>query len=120
MSMNVQFHFFGLKANHGSREMVLAGLAQLRRRVSINLAIVVFDRSRNGGPSFAVRVHLAVPGPDIHAEARDHTLQAAWRKAHKNLEKQIDQRKTKQVTRNKSNRQHPMAQTLCSRPALGR
>ena len=87
--MNVQFHVLGLNANRRVKEMVLPYLEQLRRQISISSAAVVLDRTRNGGPPFTVRVHLAVPGPDIHAEARDYTLQAAWRKVCTHLKKQI-------------------------------
>jgi ribosome-associated translation inhibitor RaiA len=118
--MNIQFHFFGLNSNRQASEMIVPDLVQLHRQVSINSAAVVFDRTRNGGPPFAVRVHLAVSGPDIHAEARDHTLQGAWRKVCKNLEKQIEQRKTKQAARVKSNRQQPISKTRWSRPAMPR
>jgi putative sigma-54 modulation protein len=96
-TMNVQFHFFGINASQRAKEMVLPRLEQLD--ISISSAVVVLDRRRNGGPPFMARVHLAVPGPDIHAEARDHTLHAAWRKVCKDLEKQIEQRKARQVTR---------------------
>ena len=97
--MNVQFHVFGLNANRRVKELVLPCLAQLQRQISISSVVVVLDRTRNSGPPFTVRVHLAVPGPDIHAEAGDHTLQAAWRKVCKSLNKQIQQRKTSQKAR---------------------
>ena len=96
--MNVQFHVLGLNANRRIKEMVLPYLKQLHRQISISSAVVVLDCTRNGGPPFTARVHLAVPGPDIHAEARDHTLQAAWRKVCKNLEKHIERRKSRQGT----------------------
>jgi ribosome-associated translation inhibitor RaiA len=116
--MNIELHFFGLNANRRLREMVQPHLAQLQRLVFINSAVVVLERAYNGGPAFAARVYLAVPGPDIHAEARDYTLQAAWRKVCESLEQQIERRKTSQVARVKSNRQQPISTTRWSRPAL--
>jgi ribosome-associated translation inhibitor RaiA len=93
--MNVQFHIFGINANRRAKDMVLPCLEQLDRQISISLTVVVLDCTRNSGPPFTVRVHLTVPGPDIHAEARDHTLRAAWHKACKNLKNQIDHRKAR-------------------------
>jgi ribosome hibernation promoting factor len=118
--MNIQLHFFGLNANPRLHEMVRPHLAQLDRLASISSAVVVLERAFNGGPAFAARVHLAVPGPDIHAEARDQTLQAAWRKVCKSLEKQIERRKTKQAARVKSNRQQLISTIHWSRPAAPR
>jgi ribosome-associated translation inhibitor RaiA len=44
-------------------------------------------------------VDLAVPGPDIHAAARDHTLEAAVLKAARRLEEQVEARKSRQQLR---------------------
>jgi ribosome hibernation promoting factor len=98
-TMRIQFHIRGLNISAGSRRWLEQSLEELRDRISVSFAVAVLDHTRNGGPPFTVRVHLAVPGPDIHAEARDHTLQAAWRKVCKNLEKQIDRRKSRQAAR---------------------
>jgi len=117
--MKTRFHFLGLNASQRTRALFEPRLAQLQSQVSVDSAVVVVDRSRNGGAAFAVRVHLAVPGPDIHAEACDHTLQAAWRKVCNKLEKQIEHRKTKQASRLKSNRQD-LARTRWSKPAAPR
>ena len=97
--MNIQFHIRGLNVSAGSRRWLAQSLEELQKLISISFAVAVLDYTRNGGPPFTARVHLAVPGPDIHAEARDHTLQAAWRKVRQNLEKQIDRRKSRQETR---------------------
>ncbi|MCI0539479.1 MAG: HPF/RaiA family ribosome-associated protein [Verrucomicrobiales bacterium] len=115
-SINIQLHFFGLNANRRLREMVRPHLSHLQRLASISSVVVVLERAY-GGPAFAARVHLTVPGPEIHAEARDQTLQAAWRKVCKSLERQIEQRKTKQVERVKYRRQQPISITSWSRPA---
>jgi|SRR5215204_4865207 len=97
--MNIQFHTRGLNVSASSRRWLAQSLEELPGYISVSFAVAVLDRTRNGGPPFTVRVHLAVPGPDIHAEGRDHTLQAAWRKACKNLKKQIEKRKARQETR---------------------
>ena len=99
LNYEYQFHFFGLNANSQTREMILPYLKRLDRQISISSAVVVPDHPRNGSPAYAVRVRLTVRGPDNHAEARDHTLQAAWHKVWKNLEKQIGQRQNRREAR---------------------
>ena len=116
--LNIQCHFLGLNDNGRLREMIHPPLLRMQDLVLINSAVVVLERQWNGGPRFAARVHLVVPGPDIHAEARDYTLLAAWRKVCENLEKQIERRKTKQAVRVKSKRQQPISKTCRSRPAF--
>jgi hypothetical protein len=46
-----------------------------------------------------VMAYLEVPGPDFHAEASGYTLQAAWLKVVRNLERQIRTRKDRQKLR---------------------
>jgi ribosome-associated translation inhibitor RaiA len=50
-----------------------------------------------------VLTQLEVPGPDFHAQARDHTLPAALVKVIKSLEKQIRSRKNRQTDKWKTN-----------------
>ncbi len=57
------------------------------------------ERQHAAAPAFSVSAHLAVPGPDIHATARDHTLTAAWRKLAGNLKKQFQRRMTQHQLR---------------------
>ena len=94
--MKTQFHIRGLDVSAGSRRWLEESLEELQARVPVSVAVAVLDRTRDGDPPYTVRVHLAVPGPDIHAEACDHTLRAAWRKVRTNLERQITQRKRRQ------------------------
>ena len=76
--------------------------------ISVTAAAVVLEQRRNNAPAFRAFVSLAVPGPDIHAEARDDTLEAAWLKVITALRQQIEQRKTRQHLRHKGHRQHPL------------
>lgn len=45
---------------------------------------------------------VGCPGPDIHAEGRDHTLAAVWLKVTNSLHRQIQQRKNQQLLSLKS------------------
>ena len=116
--LNIQCHSLGLDNNRRLREMMQPHLARMQGLILIHSAVVVLEHQWNGDPRFAARVHLAVPGPDIHAEAREHTLQAAWRKVCESLEKQIERRKSKQALRVKSTGQQPISMTRWSRLAF--
>ena len=63
----------------------------------------MLEYERDYTPAFRAFALLAVPGPDIHAEARDHTLEAAWLKVTAALRKQIDRRQIRQEARVKRN-----------------
>lgn len=105
--MNIQFRIRGLNADASLRRWLEQHLERLQSLIPVTSAEVVLEHQRDAAPAFGARVHLAVPGPDIHAAAHDHTVQAAWLKVFKNLKGQIERRKTKQVTRAKTNRQQP-------------
>jgi ribosome-associated translation inhibitor RaiA len=60
---------------------------------------VVLEQHRNATPAFSASVDLAVPGPDINAAARDHTVEAAVLKVARRLEEQFEARKDRQRLR---------------------
>ncbi len=105
--MKIQFRIRGLNANASLRTWLEQQLERLHRLIPVSTAEVVLEQQRDAAPGFRAHVHLAVPGPDIHAAAQDHTFQAAWIKVMKNLTKQIDRRQTKQQVRHKTNQQLP-------------
>jgi putative sigma-54 modulation protein len=106
--MNIQFRFRGLNASASLRGWLEKQLERLHSLITVSTAEVVLERVPAGAPAFRAHVHLAVPGPDIHAEARDHTLEAAWLKVTTALRQQIERRKTCQQLRHKGRRQHPL------------
>ena len=118
-SMNIQFRIHGHNADASLRAWLEQQLEKLQNLIPITSAEVVLEHRRDTAPAFDAHVHLAVPGPDIHAAARDHTLEAAWLKVLKNLKKQIERRKTKQVTRAKTNRQQPASASRRSAATAG-
>ncbi|HOB97444.1 MAG TPA: HPF/RaiA family ribosome-associated protein [Verrucomicrobiota bacterium] len=80
-------------------------LEHLDRLLPISRAHVVVERQPNTTPAFRASVDLAVSGPDIHAAARDHTLEAVLLKVARRLEEQIQGRKNRQQLRLKDRRQ---------------
>jgi ribosome-associated translation inhibitor RaiA len=90
--MNINVKFSGMQNTGGLDSLVADNLRALHNMVPISTAKVVLERQHAAAPAFCASAHLAVPGPDIHATARDHTLQAAWRKLVGNLKKQFQRR----------------------------
>ena len=101
--MRIQFQIRGLNVSASLRRWLEEPLEELRRLIPVSTAAVVLEHERDKAPAFRAFVLLAVPGPDIHAEARDHTLPAAWLKVIIALRKQIEGRRTRLEARLKSN-----------------
>lgn len=112
--MNVQFHIRGLNDNSDLRRRLLHPLERWQRLISIAAVAVVLERQRDEAPPIRAYVSLAVPGPDLHAEARDHTLEAAWLKVTTALRRQIERRKIRQQLRRGRNRGHPLTSSRWS------
>ena len=89
----------GMRNSGGLDALIEQSLNALRRLIPISTAQVVLEQQRNGSPAYHVFAHLAVPGPDVHATASDHTLLAAWRKLAGNLTKQFQLRTARQQLR---------------------
>ena len=98
-SINLQVQLRGMRNSGGLDLLIEESLNALRRLIPISTARVVLEQQRDTTPAYRVFAHLAVPGPDIHATARDHTLVAAWRKLAGNLKKQFQRRTTRQQLR---------------------
>jgi putative sigma-54 modulation protein len=100
-SMKLQMQYRGLHSNRRLEQLIGQSLEALRRLIPISMAHVVLEQSRETSPAYRVHAHLAVPGPDVHAEASDHTLPAAWRKLAGKLSGQFQRRKARQQLRSK-------------------
>jgi len=94
-------------------------LERLESLISVTTAAVVLEHRRDDAPAFRAYGSLAGPGPDIHAETRDHALEAAWLKVTTAVRKQIEQRKARQEARPKSDRQSPGAVSRLTRGVAG-
>ena len=118
--MKVRFQFRGLNITAGVRKHLREPLEHLQRLISITNAAVVLEHRLDSAPAYRAFVLLAVPGPDIHAEACDYTLTATWLKVTTALRKQIDRRKAKQLARVKSARERPIFIAPWSREGMPR
>lgn len=71
----------------------------LNQTLRIDEAQILIERRERGSPAFKVAAHLVTPGPDVRAEAVDHTLKAALTKLFDALKARIDWRRKKQSKR---------------------
>ena len=101
--MKILLRYCGLNARASWQGLVEAQLRKLENLAAIASARVTLEWQREVKPAFRVLTLLEVPGPDVHAEARDHTLQAALLKVVKDLERQIRSRRRRRAERWKSN-----------------
>lgn len=90
--MKIDFRLRGWKSSAALQQLVEGQLERLRTFVRVSDAAVVLERSRAATPPWIARVHLQVPGPDLRAEARDHTAEAAWRKVMQALYGEVGRR----------------------------
>jgi ribosome-associated translation inhibitor RaiA len=100
--MNIILRYHGLNARAFWQGLVGAQLKRLQNLAAIASARVTLEWQHELKPAFRVLALLEVPGPDFHAEARDHTLQAALLKVVRNLERQIRVRKSHQAEKRKA------------------
>ena len=107
-SMRIQFHSLGFSLDANLRRWLQQPIEGMRSLTPVTGAAVVLEQRRDDAPAFRAFVSLAVPGPDIHAEARDHTLRAAWLKVITALRRQIERRKSCQQLRQKRHHRHPL------------
>lgn len=87
-------------------ERQILALGSLRQIDEANIRLV---RLENASPAYQVKARLVTPGPDVFAEARDHTLRAAFAKALAQLHAGITRRAAKRLQRLRSNVSAPVA-----------
>jgi ribosomal subunit interface protein len=103
--MKILLRYCGLNARAAWRALVENQIKKLQGLAAIASAHVTLKRDRELTPAFRVQAQLEVPGPDFHAEARDHTLPAALLKVARELERQIRLRKSRRADQHKTNLQ---------------
>jgi len=101
--MNIILRYRGLKPGVVWQGLVEAQMRKLQQLATIASAQVNLEWEHEITPAFRVLASLEVPGPDFHAEARDHTIQAALLKVVNNLERQIRLRKNRRLDKRKNN-----------------
>ena len=111
--MKLTVRHSGIHSVNGSEASVRAQILTLEPLRQIDEAIVHLAHEHEASPPFRVHAHLVTPGPDVFAEARDHTLAAALGKVMKQLVQKIGALADKRGTRHKSNLQAPTRLARC-------
>ncbi|MEO5754369.1 MAG: hypothetical protein ABIR38_06650 [Chthoniobacterales bacterium] len=118
--MKLKLKHSGIHPAKGLRAIVHQKILTLMPLRQIDLAMVRITREEEASPAFCVRAHLVTPGPDLFAEARDHTFAAALGKAMRQLTAGIKARASKRLMRLKSNlaeRRGPVGRLMVSKAA---
>jgi len=74
-------------------------IISLQPSLQIDEADICLSFDKEASPGYQVNVHLVTPGPDVFAEGRDHTLQAALEKTLATLRGKIGSRATRKQKR---------------------
>jgi ribosome-associated translation inhibitor RaiA len=75
----------------------------------IDEARITLEHRYEESPAFRVAVHLVTPGPDLTADAVDHTLRAALAKAIEEINTKIEDRGASRTRRARGKLQQPAA-----------
>src|SRR6266536_6452527 len=113
--MKITLRFVSLNPRATWHRLVERQLNYLQSLTAMTAAQAVLVHLQDARPAFRLLVLLKVPGPDLHAEACDHTVEAALLKATQNLEHQIQARKTKRMERRKSHPPVPIGGPMLKR-----
>lgn len=101
--MNITVRYCGISKRVYWQSFVEASMRKLQHLAAIARARVTIESQQDVKRGFRVVTELEVPGPDFHAEAREHTLPAALLKVVKELERQIRSRKNRRANQWKTN-----------------
>ena len=87
------------KSSPSFTTLLQKSIGSLHRILRIDEARIVIERRTESSPPFRLAAHLVTPGPDVKAEAVDHTLHAALSKLLAHLKGAIGHRRQKQARR---------------------
>lgn len=96
-----------LRSFHALDSMVEDHLFALAELGQIDDALVLLEHRVEESPAYRAEVRIAVPGPDLSAEAVDHTVANAFRRAVSELEGKLRDRTTRRERRQVGHRKHP-------------
>ena len=97
--MKFTLNHLWLRPDENLSVQVKQKISKLAELVRIETAEVTLQKNAANSPSFSAKVHLVIPGPDLHAEEKDHTPEAAFHKVLAKVARQIRHRKQKQLTK---------------------
>lgn len=87
-----------LRPDKELQEIICERIKRLAKLLHIEVAEVTLERNGPSGPPFTARILLAVAGPDLYAEERNHTPEATIHKVLDKLARQIERRGQTAIT----------------------
>lgn len=104
--MNLTIRHRRLRSFHALDAMVEDRLFALAELARIDDANVVLEHRVEESPAYRAEVRIAVPGPDLSAEAVDHTVANAFCRAVAELEGKLRERALRRAGRVVAHRKH--------------
>lgn len=105
--MKLTIYHRSLRSFHALDLLVEKHLAALAALTRIDDASVLLEHRAEESPAYRAEVRIAVPGPDLSAEAVDHTVANAFRRALAEIEDKLRERAARRTRRVVSHRKHP-------------
>lgn len=81
---------------------LLRELETIGKQRRIDEAKVVVEQRQESSPAFHIAIHLVTPGPDLFAEASEHTLRAALQKSVNEIHRELFRRTSQRQQRRRS------------------
>lgn len=97
--MKITVKHFNVRSTNALDSWVEEQILSLQPILQIDEADITLTHLHEASPAYQVHVHLVTPGPDVFAEASDHTLQAAFLKTMESLRDKITHRATRRQKR---------------------
>lgn len=113
--MKMTLKHISIRSTNALDSWIEKQIFSLQPQLQIDEANVRISHLHEASPPYQVHVHLVTPGPNVFAEANDHTLQAAFAKVMSQLRDKITHRSTKRLQRIKSRLSAPAAKTRDAR-----
>ena len=107
--MKTTLQFLSLSIHDSWYPVLEQHLDHWQRLTAASATEVVMEGQREDRPTFRVQVSLKGSGPDLHTEAKGHTINAVLLEATQNLERQIQACQTQRVERRASESQLSVA-----------
>lgn len=107
--MKITIRHFDIRSTDALDKVVEEQLLALGLLLQVDEATVRLERNRQASPRFRVCAHLVTPGPDVFAQAQDHTMRAAIDKLVRELHSQLCHRSRRRKLRLKSDITGPRA-----------
>lgn len=95
--MKLTLKYNNIPSSRSTDALVETLISSLLPDLKIDEAIVRLEQTDEASPAYRSFVHLVTPGPDVFAEAQDHTLLAVINKVVASLKDKIGHRTQKRI-----------------------